>query len=284
MAVTPLVNTSWLAAHLNDANLRVADLRWYLLDKDKNGRDEYRRGHIPGAVFLDIDTDLASPRGQGPGRHPLPRPAAFAETMARSGIGADTHVIAYDDRGGATAARLWWLLHYFGHENVSLLDGGIVRWIAEGRPLQTDVPQVARAKFVVRPDPTRVVDRNTVDALRKDSHGLVLDVRAPERYEGRVEPIDPRAGHVPGAKSAPIAGNLVSPDDPRFLDPDTLRARYDALGADGAGRVVAYCGSGVNACQAIFAMQLAGTDALLYEGSWSDWSSDPNAPVAVGKE
>ncbi len=284
MTVPLLVSTDWLAAHLNDANLRVVDVRWYLFEKDKTGRDEYLRGHIPSAVFLDIGTDLASPRGQGPGRHPLPRADAFAETMARAGIGADTHVIAYDDRGGATAARLWWLLHYFGHENVSLVNGGIVRWIAEGRPLQAEVPQVPRASFVARPHPDRVVNRSVVDALRKDAKALLLDVRASERYEGKVEPIDPRAGHIPGAKSAPIAGNLIAPDDPRFLDAAALRARYDALGRDKAEQVVAYCGSGTNACQAIFAMQLAGIESLLYEGSWSDWSSDPNAPLAVGKE
>ncbi len=284
MTIPLLVSTDWLAAHLNDANLRVADVRWYLFDKDMTGRDEYLRGHIPGAVFLDIDADLSSPRGQGPGRHPLPRADAFAETMARAGIGADTHVIAYDDRGGATAARLWWLLRYFGHADVSLLDGGIVRWIAEGRPLETQVLQARRASFVARPPPARVVDRTAADARRQAPRALVLDGRASERYEGKLEPIDPRAGHVPGAKSAPLAGNLVAADDPRLLDPAALRARYDALGADKAECVVAYCGSGVNACQAIFAMQLAGIDAWLYEGSWSDWSSDPNAPLAVGTE
>ena len=282
---TPLVSTDWLAAHLNDANMRIVDVRWYLLEKDKNGREEYLRGHIPGAIFLDIDADLASPFGQGPGRHPLPKPDAFAEVASHAGIGADTHVIAYDDRGGATAARLWWLLRYYGHARVSLLDGGIVSWIAEHRPLQTDVPPPPpRAQFVAQPHPEMRVDFKTVDALRKDSRALVLDVRLPERYEGKVEPIDPKAGHVPGAKNAPIGGNLRAPDDSRFLDPAALRERYAALGADKAERVVAYCGSGVNACQAIFAMQLAGIDALLYEGSWSDWSRTPGAPVAVGKE
>lgn len=283
MTVPLLVSTDWLATRLSDSNVRVVDVRWYLLEKDKNGRSEYLRGHIPGAIFLDIDTDLASPRGQGPGRHPLPRAEAFAEAMARAGIGADTHVVAYDDRGGLTAARLWWLLRYFGHDNVSLLDGGITRWMAEGRPLEIQVPSVPRASFVARLHPERVADRRVVDALRQNPRALVLDVRAAERYEGKVEPIDPRAGHVPGAKSAPAAGNLRAPDDPRFLDLAALREHFDQLGADKAERVVAYCGSGINACQAIFAMQLAGIEnALLYEGSWSDWSSDPNAPVAVG--
>jgi thiosulfate/3-mercaptopyruvate sulfurtransferase len=284
MGIPLLVSTDWLAARLNDADIRIADVRWYLFEKDKHGREEYLRGHLPGAIFLDVDADLAAPFGQGPGRHPLPPPDAFAETMSRAGVGAETHVIAYDDRGGATAARLWWLLRYYGHDNVSLLDGGIVRWIAEGRPLQTDVPHPPRTTFVARPRPAMRVDFKTVDALRRDPRALVLDVRLPERYEGIVEPIDPIAGHVPGAKNAPLAGNLCAADDPRFLDSAALRERYAALGADHAERVVAYCGSGVNACQAIFALQLAGIDALLYEGSWSDWSRTPGAPVAVGKE
>jgi thiosulfate/3-mercaptopyruvate sulfurtransferase len=286
MTTPLLVSTEWLAAHLSDPNVRIVDVRWYLLDKDRTGRDEYLRGHIPGALFFDIDDDLAAPRGAGPGRHPLPRPDVFAEVASRAGIGAETLVVAYDDRGGATAARLWWLLRYFGHEQVSLLDGGIVRWIAEGRPLQTKAPaNPPRARFVAQPHPEMRVDLKTVDALRRDPAALVLDVRLAERYEGKIEPIDPKAGHVPGAKNAPLAGNLVAPDDPRFLEPAALLARYDALGADQAERVVAYCGSGVNACQAVFAMQLAGIEnALLYEGSWSDWSNDPNAPVAVGDE
>jgi thiosulfate/3-mercaptopyruvate sulfurtransferase len=282
---TPLlVSTGWLAAHLDDPNVRIVDVRWYLLDKDRTGRSEYMRGHIPGALFLDIETDLSSPRGMGPGRHPLPSPTAFAEVAARTGIGAATHVVAYDDRGGATAARLWWLLCYFGHEQVSLLDGGIVAWIAQGHPLQTELPPPpSRASFVARPQSDRVVDRRLVDALRQHPRGLVLDSRVPERYEGKLEPIDPKPGHIPGAKNAPLGGNLISPDDPRFLDPGALRARYTALGADKAERVVAYCGSGVNACQTLFAMQLAGiANALLYEGSWSDWSSEPDAPVALG--
>jgi thiosulfate/3-mercaptopyruvate sulfurtransferase len=284
MAVPLIVTTDWLAVHLNDPDVRVVDVRWYLFEKDKNGRDEYLRGHIPGAVFLDIDGDLAAPFGQGPGRHPLPSLEVFTQAASRAGIGADTHVIAYDDRGGATAARLWWLLRYCGHEKVSLLDGSIVRWTAENRALQTKVPNPPRATFVARPRSEMRVDFKTVDALRKDPRALVLDVRLPERYEGKVEPIDPKAGHVPGAKNAPIGGNLRAADDPRFLDPTALRERYAALGANQAERVVAYCGSGVNACQAIFAMQLAGIDALLYEGSWSDWSRTPGAPVAVGKE
>jgi thiosulfate/3-mercaptopyruvate sulfurtransferase len=283
MSTPLLVSTDWLAAHLNDSNVRVADVRWYLFDKDKTGRSEYARGRIPGTVFLDIDTDLANHNTPGPGRHPIPRPDAFAESMARAGIGANTRVIAYDDRGGATAARLWWLLRYFGHDQVSLLDGGITQWLTENRPVQTEVPQVARAKFVARPRPELMVDKEKMKAMQNDSRALILDVRVAERYEGKIEPIDPRAGHVPGAKNAPIAGNLRSANDMRFLSPAELRARFDGLGASQANQIVAYCGSGINACQSVFALNLAGLDnALLYEGSWSDWSRDNNLPAATG--
>lgn len=283
MTVPQLISTDWLAARVNDSSIRIVDARWYLFDKDKTGRDEYSRRHIPGAIFLDVDADLSSPRGQGPGRHPLPRADAFAETMARAGISAGIYVIAYDDRGGATAARLWWLLRYFGHDQVSLLDGGIAQWIAENRTLQTEVPVFPRATFVPHPRPEMVVDRQVINAMRNDPRALILDVRVPERYAGTIEPIDPRAGHIPGATNAPIGGNLRDANDPRLLDPAALRARFESLGAGKAERIVSYCGSGVNACQNVFALTLAGFDnALLYEGSWSDWSSDPNAPLAVG--
>lgn len=282
--MTPLlVSTDWLANHLHDANLRIVDTRWYLLDKEKNGNAEYTRGHIPGAIFLDVDRDLASPPLHGPGRHPLPAPKAFAETASRAGIGPQTYVVAYDDAGGMNAARVWWLLRYFGHDGVSVLDGGITSWIAEGRPLDTAVPKVARAKFTARPHPDWVVDQVRVDALRQDPNALVLDARSAERYEGKVEPIDPIAGHIPGARSAPGAGNLRSPDDLRFREPNELRARFEDLGAAESKRMVCYCGSGINACQNILALGLAGfDDARLYEGSWSDWSRTPGRPVAVG--
>ena len=283
MRIPPLVSTGWLAEHLDDPNQRIADVRWYLLDKTKKGGEEYQRGHIPGAVFIDVDHDLASPFGQGPGRHPLPRPEVFAEAASRAGIGPDTLVIACDDAGGASAARLWWLLRYYGHEQVCLLDGGIVRWVAEGRALETQTPTVSRSVFAPHPHADRVVDQETVNALRKDPTALVLDVRAAERYRAEVEPIDPRAGHIPGAKSAPYMGNLRSPDDPRFLEPAQLRERFEKLGANRFERIVSYCGSGINACQNIFALHLAGFDkTLLYEGSWSDWCRNPERPAAVG--
>ncbi len=276
-----LVSTEWLAQHINHPDLAIIDVRWYLFDKDKSGYSEYQSGHVPGAVFMDIDRDLASPPGQGPGRHPLPQADMFAQAASRAGIAADKHVIAYDDRGGATAARLWWLLRYFGHDRVSLLDGGISKWIEEKRPLQTETPTIQEAHFVPHPRPEMVVDADVVDRLRSDPRALVLDVRVAERYEGKTEPIDPRAGHVPGAKNAPYPGNLQP--DQRFLSPQDLRRRFEDLGAGDKDKIVSYCGSGVNACQNIFALHLAGlTNALLYEGSWSDWSSTASRPLAIG--
>lgn len=280
-----LVSTAWLAEHLNDADVRVCDVRWYLLEKDRTGYEEYLRGHIPNAGFIDLETDLAAHFTGTGGRHPLPRADLFAAAMSRAGIDAMTRVIAYDDRGGAAAARLWWLLRYFGHSRVALLDGGIVQWIAEGRLLSREIPRVPPGNFVPRPQPQMIVDMATVNQWRADSRALILDVRLPERYRGEVEPLDPRAGHIPGARNAPIAGNVQSATDLRFLSPAELRARYDALGATRAERVVAYCGSGVNACQAIFALTLAGiADARLYPGSWSEWSRDARMPVATGAE
>jgi thiosulfate/3-mercaptopyruvate sulfurtransferase len=281
---TQLVSTEWLAARIGDPSVRVVDVRWSLLERDK-GRKAYEAGHVPGAVFLDLDRDLASPRGEGPGRHPLPRPEAFAGTMSRAGVGRDTHVVAYDFGDGSTAARVWWLLRYFGHERVSLLDGGFARWAAEGRALETDAPSYAATTFLAVPHPEMLVDAAAVERMRGDPDTLLIDSRMAERYEGKVEPIDPVAGHIPGARSRPYPTNLRAADDPRFLDPIALREQFARLGADRARRVVAYCGSGVNACQNLFALGLAGfDDGLLYEGSWSDWCSMPDRPVGKGTE
>ena len=284
MNVPLLVSTEWLAERLSDSGIRIADVRWSLLDRDK-GRNSYLQGHIPGAVFLDVDTDLASPRGQGPGRHPLPRPERFAASMSRAGISAGTHVVVYDFGDGSTAARLWWLLRYFGHERVSLLDGGFARWAAEGRPLENHVPPHPPGAFAAEPHTGMLVDADTVERLRGDPRALILDSRMSERYQGKVEPIDPVAGHIPGARSRPYPANVRSAEDPRFLEPARLREQFMQLGATGAERVVCYCGSGVNACQNLFALELAGFDTgLLYEGSWSDWCSVPTRAMSTGPE
>ncbi len=284
MSVPPLVSTDWLAAHLNDADVRVVDVRWSLLERDK-GRNAYLAAHVPGAVFLDLDRDLASPRGDGPGRHPLPRPEAFAATMSRAGVDANTHVVAYDFGDASTAARVWWLLRYFGHDRVSVLDGGMPRWTAEGRPTENAGPSHAPSAFVARPRPAMRVDADDVERMRVDPNTLVIDSRAPERYEGKTEPIDPVAGHIPGAKNRPYATNVRAPEDPRFKEPVHLRESFERLGADRAARVVCYCGSGVNACQNLLALELAGiSGGLLYEGSWSDWCSVPTRAMKTGSE
>ena len=280
--VPALVTIEWLAEHLGDPSVRPVDVRWYLTEPGR-GRQEYDQGHIPGATYMDIDGDLAAPRGEGPGRHPLPPPETFAAAAARAGIGDETHVVAYDASGGAYAARLWWLLRYFGHTRVSLLDGGWSAWRDAGYPAETGMPSLPETSFTPAPHAEMVVDADTVEQLRRDPSVLILDARANERFEGIVEPMDAQAGHIPGARSAPYAGNLR--EDGHMKSADELRGRYLALGADAADRIICYCGSGVTAAHDIFALHLAGrTDALLYEGSWSDWSSDPTRPVSTGPE
>jgi len=273
----PLVSVDWLAAHLTDPGLRVADVRWSLTGRP--GRERYADGHVPGAVFLDADGELSSP-GEGPGRHPVPTAAKLAAVLGRAGIGDDHVVVAYDDAGGSIAARLWWLYRHFGHGGAcAVLDGGIGAWTDAGLALTTDAPVHPAATWTPGETADDLVGTDEVAAL---AHGeaVLLDARAGERYRGETEPIDPRAGHIPGAVSAPFAANL-GPDG-RFLPPDVLRARYASLGA--ADRpVVAYCGSSLSATHDLLALELAGIDdARLYEGSWSDWSSDPIRPAATG--
>lgn len=277
-----LVSVDWLATQLKDPTVRPIDVRWFLTERGR-GRQEYLEAHVPGAPYLDIDGDLAGLPEHGPGRHPIPSPQAFAAAASRAGIGPATHVVAYDASGGAYAARLWWLLRYFGHEQVSLLDGGWIEWLAHGYATESGETTVAPAVFTPHPHPELVVDANAVEQMRHKPNVLLLDARAAERYEGRVEPMDKQAGHIPGAKSAPFVQNVR--DDGTFKTPEELRARFDALGANTAEQVVAYCGSGVTAAHNVFALALAGyPEPKLYEGSWSDWSSDPERPVATGKE
>lgn len=280
-----LVDVSWLAAHAESTSVRVVDCRWYLGGGNK-GAEAYRRGHIPGALHVDVDTELAGAPGSGPGRHPLPSPEAFARCLSRLGFTPGSLLVAYDDAGGAIAARLWWLLRYFGLATAArVLDGGIHAWQAAGLPLSTEEPTLAPAPLLpLTPRHVPAVDRAAVARYRHDPRAVLLDARAGERYEGRVEPVDPRPGHIPGARSAPFAQNLVAPGGP-FLDRDTLESRYRALGALDAPTLVCYCGSGVTACHTLLSLALLGReDAILYEGSWSDWASDPSLPAATGPE
>jgi thiosulfate/3-mercaptopyruvate sulfurtransferase len=276
-----LIDPAWLDAAIREGRpgLVVADVRWY---PDRPGRDAYAAGHIPGAVFVDVDAHLAAPvrtdrRG---GRHPLPSPDVFARAMSRLGIADDDLMVAYDDVGGSYAARLWWMLTVTGHR-AGLLDGGLPAWTG---PLETGLgpePSVTSA-FSTRPwPPERIVTAEDVDLLRAEPGAVALDARAPERYRGEVEPIDRVPGHIPGARNAPWADNL-DPGTGRFLPPDELRERFAAAGVDRSTQVVAYCGSGVTACHDLFAMELAGLVGRLYVGSWSDWISDPARPIAAG--
>ena len=256
-------------------------MRWYL-DPARKGRDAYDAGHVPGAVFFDLDRDLSAPGGQRGGRlgrHPWPSPEQVARVMGSAGIGAQTRVVAYDDQAGAVAARLWFLLRAHGHDEVAVLDGGIAKWLAEGRQVETETPRPAAATFVPRLRPGWIVEKAEMAASAPGQ--LVLDARVPERYRGETEPVDPRPGHIPGARNAPYLQNLTSGPMPVFLPPDQLRARYEALGADRTVPVV-YCGSGVTACHDLLALHAAGLNGRLYGGSWSEWSSDPALPAEMG--
>jgi thiosulfate/3-mercaptopyruvate sulfurtransferase len=256
----------------------VCDVRWYL--DGRSGRAAYEAGHIPGAVFVDLDRWLAAPASPSKGRHPLPDPATFAEGMRRAGLRPDTTVAAYDDAGGAYAARLVWLLRTCGVA-AALLDGGTAAW---DEPLSRVAPVVVPGTFVLDRWPrARLAGADEVAGAR-DGGGIVVDARAADRYAGRVEPVDPRAGHIPGAVNLPFAGNL---DDAthRFLEPDALAERYRDAGVDDPSRAIVYCGSGVTACHDLLAMEHAGlVGARLYPGSWSQWSADPTRPAATGDE
>ena len=280
--MNPLVTTDWLAAHLGAAHLRIADVRWYM-DPARHGRDAYAAGHIPGAVFLDMDADLSAPgggRGRPAGRHPWPDAAQVTRVMSAAGIGPETQVVAYDDQAGAIAARLWYLLRAFGHDAVAVLDGGLAKWTAEGRALETASATPAPTRFVARPREGWVLDKAAM--VRERERALVLDARAAPRYRGESDPIDPRAGHIPGARNAPYAENLTEGPVPVLRTPAELRARFAALGAEAKPPIV-YCGSGVTACHDLLALELAGVKGgRLYAGSWSEWSADPDLPLATG--
>jgi thiosulfate/3-mercaptopyruvate sulfurtransferase len=266
----PLVSPEWLRDHVHDPDLRIVDFRWHLLGS--KGRDEYALGHIPGAIFVDLEAVTGA---EGGGRHPLPTGEQFEKEMQKAGISSKTRVVVYDDAGGSIASRLWFLLRWFGHKSQAVLDGAIGAW---GDPLDADATVVAPGSFRSRePDRSRILD---FDDVRRLTGVPLIDARAGERYRGEKEPVDPKAGHIPGALSAPWADNL-GPDG-RFKSPQQLREQYAALGADGDNGAVVYCGSGVNAIHDLLAMELAGLkNGRLYAGSWSDWSAR-DAPIATG--
>jgi len=280
-----LITADELASALSgapDGVPSVLDVRWRL--GGPPGVDIYVAGHVPEAVFVDLDRDLAGPPGPG-GRHPMPAAAAFEAAMRRAGVSAGRPVVVYDDADSTAAARAWWLLRYFGHSSVRVLDGGFRAWTAEGEPVSSGPPLLAAAgDFTASPGHLALLDADGAAVMA--STGLLLDARAGERYRGETEHVDPVAGHIPGAVSAPTADN-VHPDG-TFLAAADLTARFTALGAapppaprGPAPAVGVYCGSGVTAAHEVLALAIAGIPAALYVGSWSDWITDPARPVAT---
>jgi thiosulfate/3-mercaptopyruvate sulfurtransferase len=263
------------AGDLGRLDAVLCDVRWYL--DGRSGRGAYEAGHLPGAVFVDLDRDLTAPPSTTQGRHPLPTAEAFAAALGALGVGPDDAVVAYDDSGGMSAGRLVWMLRVLG-QPAALLDGGIGAW--DG-PLEAGSATRPPVECPVRPWPDGAF-AGIEEVAAAAAGGIVLDARAPERYRGEVEPVDPRAGHVPGARNAPFAANLG--DGGRFRSPDDLRAHYEELGVGEAAGVVAYCGSGVSACHDLLAMEHAGLGrGRLYVGSWSQWSAT-GRPAATGGE
>ena len=256
--------------------LVLLDVRWRL--GGPPGIDSYRAGHLPGAVFADLDRDLSGPPGPG-GRHPMPPADAFQGAMRRAGVSDGQPVVAYDDGDAMPAARAWWLLRYFGHGPVRVLDGGFRAWQAAGLPVTTAEPAPRAGDFTARPGQLPLLDAAGAAALARD--GVLLDVRTAERYRGESEPVDPVAGHIPGALNAPAAGNVAA--DGTFRSAAELRRRFAELGViPGGPPAGAYCGSGVTAAQTVLALAIAGIPASLYPGSWSNWVADPARPVATG--
>ena len=276
-ALAPIIDISRLHELLDASasgreRLHLLDVRW-ALDGSK-GHHTYLAGHLPGAVHVDLDTELAAPARADAGRHPLPAPEDFAASLRRAGVTAGSRVVAYDDTTGAPAGRLVWMLRALGHD-AAVLDGGLAAWDGglatdDVRPTAGDVP--AREWPV-----TEIASADEVASGRS----LVIDARTPERYRGEVEPVDPRAGHVPGAVNLPFTGNLGQ--DGAFLAPEELRGRFEAAGVRAEQEAIVYCGSGVTAAHDVLALQRAGfTRVRLFPGSWSQWSADPARPVATG--
>jgi len=273
----PLITVKELAEDLEGSPApTLLDVRWRL--GGPPGEQEYRVGHLPGAHYVDLDHELAAPPGPT-GRHPLPDLEVLAGALRRSGVFADRAVVVYDAGPATSAARAWWLLRWAGHTRVRVLDGGLAAWKAAGLPLSTRTPADGGGDFIPVPGGMPTLDADAAARLARS--GLLLDARAEERYRGESEPVDPRAGHIPGAVSAPTVGNL-NPDG-TFRPAGELAARFRTLGAD-TTETGAYCGSGVTAAHQVLALEAAGFRAALYPGSWSEWSADPGRPAVTGPQ
>ncbi len=285
MTYTTLISTAELALHLLEPNWIVLDCRHDLANTDA-GRNAYDAGHIPRAQFAHLDLDLSDkrpgPNGEFRGRHPLPEPRAFIETLRRWGINNDTQVVAYDAQGGIFATRLWWMLRWVGHAAVAVLDGGLPAWQAQGLPLSTDHTSRMRGHVEMRPSLAQTVTARDVLANLVQPSRIVVDARSPDRFRGENETLDPVGGHIPGAKNRFFKDNLQADD--RFKPVGQLRAEFSALIATPQAGIM-QCGSGVTACHNLLAMEVAGlSGAALYPGSWSEWCADSSRPVATGNE
>lgn len=279
MAYTTLVSCETLAAHLNDPDWRVFDCRHQLTDAGY-GERAYGEGHLPGAFFMHLDRDLSGPKTGKNGRHPLPDPALLSEKLGAAGVSAATQVVVYDDAGGMVAGRLWWLLRWLGHENVALLDGGFNRWVKEDRPLTRDIPKASPVRFSGTAKAGALVSADEILAGLGDKERCLVDARAPDRFRGENETLDPLGGHIPGARNRFFKDNLDA--EGLFRPAAELRREFLALLAGvSPEHAVMQCGSGVSACHNLIAMEIAGLrGARLYAGSWSEWCSDPARPVA----
>jgi thiosulfate/3-mercaptopyruvate sulfurtransferase len=271
---TTLVSTQELASH---PEYRVFDCRHDLMKPDL-GEQQYREAHIPGALFAHLERDLSAPKTGRNGRHPLPKPELFAAWLGRQGLRPSDQAVCYDAGNGSMAARLWWMLRSIGHEAAAVLDGGLAKWLAEKRPLTAEVPRFAPSEYRPRRSLSTALDVREVEKRRNDL--LLLDARAPARYRGEQEPIDPVAGHIPGAKNRFNLDNL-NPDG-TFKTAAALKSNFlNIVGERAPDEIVHYCGSGVAACHNLLAMEIAGLPGgKLYAGSWSEWSADPSRPIA----
>lgn len=280
--VSTIISTEDLEKRLTDPDWVIVDCRFDLSNPDW-GFAEYQKSHIPGAVYAHLNRDLSGPAGKETGRHPLPDLELFASRLGSWGIGAGKQVVVYDTNGGAYAARLWWMLRFLGHPAAAVLDGGFPKWQQEGRPVRAGVEQRAPAQFSPQPDWGMVVTADEVEQIRRSPDHRLIDARAPERFRGEVEPIDPVAGHIPGAVNR-FHGSNLSPDG-ALLPAGTLRSQFmDLLGGVPPQNAVVYCGSGVTSCHHLLAMEIAGLPgARLYAGSWSEWITDRTRPTASSR-
>lgn len=280
-AYTTLIEVEDLVYHLNDPSWVIVDCRFDLMNPDWGFMD-YQRGHIPGSVYAHLDHDLSAPITPHTGRHPLPLPSEFARTLERLGIGNHTQVVALDTSGGSFAARLWWMLRWMGHNSVAVLNGGWNAWKSSGHLIAQGIETKPRGKFIPNPQTGRYLTTAEMLSLLGNSSFKIIDARAPERYRGEIEPLDPVAGHIPGSINRFHERNLARAG--KLKPADVLRKEFEELlGETPPTQVIVYCGSGVTSCHHLLAMEYAGIPgAKLYAGSWSEWIRDPSRPIEVG--